>query len=414
MTKSFPRHLKECTRVVTPIWAVVFISIGMLANKMPAEEIVAAGLISGLVLALVIAILRYLMGISGQTREDVLPCDFETVCRFSLAAFKLFPNHNIEEARPGLYKAVVVNNPAFANQSYALTTKSMGWVDWITITITPVDNVQTSVKIESTSDLNRAANIALDRRRHNVDAILEYLRRKCRQGEVLEQSESDSDSREGSSPFVGNEVWVADPWVVVLWGDEFHFQIISDETIRSDTLHRLKNGEKPREVFSAPSSKLTLSRVTAIERIAASNSVRWRAKWGVMRWLVIPDEADADRLFQAVARCLPGAGKPAAVRGGVIDIPISQYTYLIAGIFVVIFLGGLYVGALAGPERGEVGGIAKAFNLLTRLGESIGLIGSVIVTALVLGVIVAVLAWARRFSPMKLVVRANQDWEERG
>ena len=390
-------------------------SLGFIANKMPPLEIVAAGLISGQILAFVVALIRYLMGISGQTREEVFPWDYDTACQWSLASFKLFPNRNIEEAQPGSYRAVVVNNTAFIHQSYALTPKSMGWIDIITITVTPIDTTHTKIKLESSSDLNRTADLALSRGRHNVDLILDYLRRKSLQPVVDEQSEAVSATSTPSgenSPMEEDAVWVAAPWVVVLRQNAFHFQYFAEESARSDAAKRLRDGADIGEVFASPLPKLPLANVKAIERIAASNSVRWQANWGVTRWLVIPDEDDAKRLFRAVARRLPNAGPPTLVRGGIIDIPISQYTYLIAGIFITAFLLALYIGAVSGPDRGQANGIEKVFIYLTRIGQSLGLIGVVIINIVVVIAIAAILAWARRFAPMKKVLRVHSHPEE--
>jgi hypothetical protein len=173
----------EGTAVSALVLFVLMVTIGTAAGERAFGEVVGiaalVGLGGGLLLGLFSAALRYLVHTRCQQREVILPCDFETACDLCLASFDLFPNRRVLESRPGAYEALVNNNPMLASLPASLTPEQWGWAERVKLTVVPIDGSQTRVRIETQADLNRAAQVVVERKRHNADVIREYLEQQC-------------------------------------------------------------------------------------------------------------------------------------------------------------------------------------------------------------------------------------------
>lgn len=183
MQKSFGELLVEGVCVATLVFFGFFLVFGLGAGKHTVVDVIGksamVGLFCGVLLGFMYAGVRHLFHIADQRREVVLPCDYETACALCLTAFDKFPNHRLLQSGPGTYEALVNNNPIFSKLGSDLTPRKYGWVERVKLTVIPGEGHETTIKIEAHADLNRAFQIAVERKPHNADVIRAHLERNC-------------------------------------------------------------------------------------------------------------------------------------------------------------------------------------------------------------------------------------------
>jgi hypothetical protein len=206
------------------------------------------------------------------------------------------------------------------------------------------------------------------------------------------------------------KVWEAAPWIVAFRDDVFYCRQFPKENDRELALQRLVHGESPEDVFESAEGQFPLSQVQAVEWVQDTKIVQMRMDGGRLWWTAVADEAVAKRLFRGIAACLPGAGEPVKVRGGLNDLPVNQYAVLLPCLLIIAAICGLFAGAVEGEDQAHLQGPAAAFSFFTKVGAAIGLVGAIAVTgAVVVSAGAAGLVWSRQNWPSKLVVRANRD-----